>query len=716
MTATFGRLDHQSLTLNPGLNILFYPNEGGKSTWAEFILAMLYGVSTGERKKAGVLPLKERCLPWSGQAVEGSMTLVTDDDQTITLERTSTPKTPMARFRAYHTHTGQPLSHLTDKTCGQQLLGADRSVYERSGFIRQGSIPVTKDAALEQRLGALVTGGDEDYAYSTLARQLRDRQNRCRHNKTGLIPEAQAQLEQIQAQLRQISTLRQTVSTLQAQLADAQARQLQLLQAQKAQQAQTRQARLAAAQEKARQAQADAVAAADACQGLPEQAQLLRLRQQLEQLSRQQQAAALDAALIPPEPAPPAPPQGFAGLTPDQAASQTQADKMAYASCAAAVSPPGPGLLIAAALLLAAALAVGLLLHPAGFALALPAGALALAHLHRRRRAQASARHQQESAQSILAKYAVSDVGELDALVADYRQRMEAYQAQTQQIAKGQEACRQTIHALTQQQQALAQQVHAFAPGQEPQQAITAALERYHQRDMALREARSAQDTLSALEQALGPAPEDLPAGLPVPEDLPEALASCNQKLLSTRSRLDEARGRLSALPDPLVLTAQKEQLENRLSQLEMEYTGLTLALSALERADQELRSRFSPLLCRRAGEIFARLTGGRYDKLLLDRELSVAARPTGEAVMRPSQALSQGTADQLYLALRLAMSELLLPNVPLVLDDALAAMDDHRAALALETLEEMAKTRQILLFTCHTREQRLLAQGQEIS
>ena len=64
---------------------------------------------------------------------------------------------------------------------------------------------------------------------------------------------------------------------------------------------------------------------------------------------------------------------------------------------------------------------------------------------------------------------------------------------------------------------------------------------------------------------------------------------------------------------------------------------------------------------------------------------------------------------DQLYLALRLAICDLLLPDAPIVLDDVLVYFDDERALLALETLREMSKSRQILLFTCQNREKRLL-------
>ena len=63
---------------------------------------------------------------------------------------------------------------------------------------------------------------------------------------------------------------------------------------------------------------------------------------------------------------------------------------------------------------------------------------------------------------------------------------------------------------------------------------------------------------------------------------------------------------------------------------------------------------------------------------------------------------------DQLYLAVRLAVCDLVLPapqSAPLILDDALATFDDRRMAAALEVLLELSQRRQILLFTCHTRE-----------
>ena len=95
---------------------------------------------------------------------------------------------------------------------------------------------------------------------------------------------------------------------------------------------------------------------------------------------------------------------------------------------------------------------------------------------------------------------------------------------------------------------------------------------------------------------------------------------------------------------------------------------------------------------------------------MLLDRSLSLSAQPAGDAVPRALALLSQGAGDQLYLAVRLAICRLLLPaSAPIVLDDALAMLDDTRLRLALQLLQQEAASRQILLFTCQSREAQAL-------
>lgn len=103
---------------------------------------------------------------------------------------------------------------------------------------------------------------------------------------------------------------------------------------------------------------------------------------------------------------------------------------------------------------------------------------------------------------------------------------------------------------------------------------------------------------------------------------------------------------------------------------------------------------------------------------MVLDRTFRLSAEPTGDTLYRDAALLSSGTADQLYLATRLAICDLVLPRenrVPIILDDALANFDDARCAAALRWLKEEAKHRQILLFTCHSREAAFFADDEEV-
>ena len=167
-----------------------------------------------------------------------------------------------------------------------------------------------------------------------------------------------------------------------------------------------------------------------------------------------------------------------------------------------------------------------------------------------------------------------------------------------------------------------------------------------------------------------------------------------------------------------MTLSSSARQLRSRIAALEQEYASIRLAMEALEKANTDLQNRFSPALGRRAGEIFAELTGGAYDAVVLDRTLRLSAQVSGDAQYRDAGFLSAGATDQLYLAARLAICEMVLPEektIPIVLDEALTTFDDRRCRAALKWLKEEAKGRQIILFTCHSREADFFAGDEEV-
>ena len=158
MTATFGALDHAVLTPGDGLTVVTAPNEGGKSTWAGFLKAMLYGIDTKERDKTGHLADKNRYQPWSGAPMSGELQLEWEG-QDITLRRFAAKGSPFGGFEAVYTASGDPVPGLTAANVGETLIGAGREVYLRSAFVGQGSATVTPNGELEARVAALATSG-----------------------------------------------------------------------------------------------------------------------------------------------------------------------------------------------------------------------------------------------------------------------------------------------------------------------------------------------------------------------------------------------------------------------------------------------------------------------------------------------------------------------------------------------------------------------------
>ena len=196
-------------------------------------------------------------------------------------------------------------------------------------------------------------------------------------------------------------------------------------------------------------------------------------------------------------------------------------------------------------------------------------------------------------------------------------------------------------------------------------------------------------------------------------------LEETRNALAAAHSEADRLSGRLHALGDPVVLRSSAAHLREEIQAAEGEYGAIQLAMEALDAANTALQTRFSPELGRRAAEIFRELTDGRYTGVTLDRSFHLSAEPAGDSVYRDAALLSAGAADQLYLAVRLAICDLVLPEerqVPIVLDDALANFDDARCAAALRYLRNAAENRQILLFTCHSREAEFFAGDPQVS
>jgi len=187
---------------------------------------------------------------------------------------------------------------------------------------------------------------------------------------------------------------------------------------------------------------------------------------------------------------------------------------------------------------------------------------------------------------------------------------------------------------------------------------------------------------------------------------------SLRRKILDTALRekycegqLDEDKGetdRMQRVEEEIAAVREK------IGKLENTGKALKLALEVLTEAAEEIRLSNAPELNNRLSVIISGLTGGRYTDLRGDNKLLLKASDPQQGDVRNVSVLSGGTADQMYLALRLAVADMLTSggeSLPLVMDEVFSQFDDKRTELALKYLYRERRDRQILLFTCKMRE-----------
>lgn len=701
MTATFGKLDHETLTLEPGLNIIQAPNEWGKSTWCAFLGAMLYGIDTRTKSTKTSLADKEHYAPWSGTPMSGRIALEWKGRE-ITIERRTRGRVPMGEFSAYETETGLPVPELTGANCGEMLLGVERSVFARAGFIRFRDMPLTQDDALRRRLNALVSTGDESGDGERLARDLKDLKNRCRYNRSGLLPKAEAERAQVEEALNQWQALTEQEEKLRTRLT-------QVIQWQEKLENHRTALRYEAARENARrvrqaQAQKEQLETRlreleQTCAGLPPREEL---RQKLEELERRRKASLdtmVELASLPRLAPPPEPPAVFRGSDGDGAVKMAREDAAALRNLRRTpgwLPVPGALLLIGGIALAAAKLWIpGILAAVAGLAELI----WGICYGQSRKKAAAALEE----------KYGSGDPEQWERDAEAYRAALNA----SREEARAYHRTRQEMEAR---RQALEESIRAFTAGEDPdicRERWQDGLNTWDAWADVRREYQKAENLAAALEAMVQPtAQPSQPDVLDYQEaETARLLSDAGTERQQLESRLNQYRGRMDAMESRETLRDRLARIQDRIAKLEELYGALTLAQQALADAVSEFQRRFAPRISRRAEELMGELTGGRYTTLHLGEDLSLMAGAEKETTLWNTLWRSDGTVDQLYLALRLAVAEALTEEAPLVLDDALVRFDDRRAAAALRILQKEAENKQVLLFTCQSREKQLLGE-----
>ena len=146
------------------------------------------------------------------------------------------------------------------------------------------------------------------------------------------------------------------------------------------------------------------------------------------------------------------------------------------------------------------------------------------------------------------------------------------------------------------------------------------------------------------------------------------------------------------------------QQIRTRQDESAQDYARLLLARRMLESAIATWESKSQPEVYRQASRLLSLMTDGRWTKVSLTAEGRLQVTDAVKTTRDPGH-LSLGTCQQLYLALRIALlmtADNVGRAVPILADDILVNFDTSRRAGAARALAELARMRQVILFTCH--------------
>ncbi|MCQ2406398.1 MAG: AAA family ATPase [Oscillospiraceae bacterium] len=582
--AVFGRLDEETLSFTPGLNIITLPNESGKSTWCAFIRAMLFGLDSPRRGRSGEIAPKLRYSPFSGKSPCGEMDIVWQGRE-ITISRESVPgdSTPLKSFSAVYSGTNVSCNELSGIDAGEKLTGCNRKVYDDIVTAVGEKMLIEGGAELDKLSESRISSGeDSSDGYIAAEKRLGEFRRKLKYNQTGLIPTGLKKLEALRLELEKTS-----------------AAELQLMELNRQLSAIDGKSEEEAAEERNRLEEIGLMAAQ-----LKKNSENEEIELRLSELKEKKSS-----------------------LT-----SELEKEK---------ARPHGNSVKSKA----------GLRKHFCIILTVLAAVFLFAAFLT-------------EGKNSFIF-FELAVISLVFALIFLYKMLKASYSASSGEI-----------------------------PVSEEEAALQRRLNDINSEISELLSRRSEEES-EALQKYSGTL------------DLAQrALYSQNEiaELKTKKARLEGESGFMKSSSE---IRAEIKELEELIQHYEFEYEAAELAEKALLKASEQTAGEFLPKISALAEQYLDFLTDGKYDKLLLDKDYSSSAGKEGES-KTAFGFLSQGTKDQITLAIKLALNMTLLPDdkaCPIILDDALASFDDDRLFNAVKLLSGLSEKRQIILFSCTRRE-----------
>jgi len=684
----FGGLKEREMTFRSGLNLLRGDNESGKSTTIAFLRWILYGYSSPSEKK--------HFRPLDGALPSGMAELTVDGERYRIVRRTSAQGRDTVQIT--HLPDGNPLSD--DREPGMIFFGIPEQVFDQTALIRQGDGGVVDGKKLSDSMNNILSSADESVSVEKALNRLDQERVRLWYlnRKGGAIYELEGQLSDLRARER---TARER-SIERGEIEGALSEKKKLL-AEHREKAETHRLSLLAYNHRRRLEKEELLAEKD------------RARIAAQSALRQARDGGLPSGYLPTD-------AFIDGIRERERALLRAEEEMRDAEhTLAALAVPGV-----------------MRRDPMEERLAAQGGAQVLIDRYRDSEQRAKrytvlgvillpvligilflvlAGRERKKNRLLLAEFGCTTREEWQAKLASLsraeRARSEHLTACEQALA----ACRSRASELRRQ----ADEAARMAGGDH--KTVLGWLNDYEARLNALssewKQAKSAYESLRTLLQG-EETPEIDPATLPdLPEDFDVTRASRSYQLYAgqlqpLQNQIHELQLRQAELiataEDLAELSDLRSEGEKRLKEMKEEHEALALAMQALSEAAQSMRDNVTGTLAARAGELLGSMTHGRFTTLGVDADLSLhASHPDQDGMALAPTYLSEGTRNQAYLALRLALSEQLCEKnalPPLLLDEALVYLDDSRLSRVLSLLQTL--DRQVLLFTATDREERV--------
>jgi DNA repair exonuclease SbcCD ATPase subunit len=703
----FGKLTGRTVTLKKGINIIYGGNEAGKSTLQSFIRGMLYGLKGSGQPRTGWMQPRKRFLPWDGGQFGGALVYMLDDGSICRVERDFEKDT----VKLFDSHFND-ITNLFDKgrdkqpAFAEKQMGLDEAVFEKTVFIKQLEVRLDENsaAALAGRLANAGDTGFEDISFSRAEKALTE----ALKNNVGTGRTTTQPLDRLEARLRQLDA---ECARLQKQQELRDSIRNDLLGTR------NRLGRLEAEN-----------------RYLEQIGELIEIRRALDLNLKQEiglreavrKLKELEIAL------------SDAGSvdTGHDSGSSSAGNKLHYASAvgrgsgngtiyaavegkdsgtgrykadAVAVRKaedsrkrnPAPLLYLAAAILFAIMLvysAVSIRGLSSSWIFrficgvgVISAGAAAFFAL---KREQASRRlHADEFiGRTESAGLDIVRMGKSAEFMAMIKSVCSDASLLCGRMLNGTEAVRHELKEVTQKLEELSGKLEAGI-----EEAACAGIDG----EMASCFVRE------ELDKVLYDTPIES-----LTQTWKNEMGNVRKKLFDTALKEKYYEGLLEDSQGGNDETRRVEEetvaVREKIKYLKHRGDALKLAHEVLVEAGLDIRQTFAPGLNSRLSSIISGLTAGRYEDLKGDDKLALKVAVPESGDVKNALSLSGAAADQMYLALRLAMAGILTEggeSLPLIMDEVFSQFDDNRTALALKYLNNAFKNGQVLILTCKQRE-----------